>query len=317
MLFNTLNIYITAIIVIIIILYYHYLSFNPLKIEKMENLGSDLVGSNPRGKGENSPFLRTKIWENVLAKYGLLQAEAIFPKTYVLPKDNTLFLNEEKSYKEYIAKTLYSGGRVGVFLYEPSMKKNLYDFAVIQEYISNPLLINGFKFDTRLFMVIDCKKGAFLYKPGYNVYTAKRFKYKSKDRECKINQAYAGDDHYDNYNLPRTTNELFMYHVPYDQIIYDIAMKLRKIILATPTDICPMKTSIYGVDMEILDDFDSKIIEINSKPSTRFKDIPWKNELTRALRDEMGSYNSCNWIQIAEPCLLTKSVRQKQQRNNA
>jgi len=301
-----------AIIVILIVFYYYYLSFNPLKIEKMENLGSDLVGSNPRGKGENSPFLRTKIWENVLAKYGNIQAEAIFPKTYVLPKDTTLFLNEEKSYKEYIAKTLYSGGRVGVFLYEPSMKKNLYDFAVIQEYISNPLLINGFKFDTRLFMVVDCKKGAFLYKSGYNVYTAKRFKYKSKDRECKINQAYAGDEHYNKYNLPRTTSELFMYHVPYDQIIYDVAMKLRKIILATPTDICPMKTSIYGVDMEILDDFDSKIIEINSKPSTRFKNVPWKNELTRALRNEMGEYESCNWIQIVEPCLLTKSVRQKQ-----
>jgi len=306
-----------AIIVVIILFYYYYVSFNPLKIEKMENLGSDLVGSNPRGKGENSPFLRTKIWENVVAKFGLLQAEAIFPKTYVLPKDSSLFLSEEKSYKEYIVKTLYSGGRVGVFLYEPSMKKNLHDFAVVQEYISNPLLINGFKFDTRLFMVVDCKKGVFLYKPGYNVYTAKRFDYKSKDRERKINQAYAGDEHYDIYNLPRTTNELFMYHVPYDQIIYDIAMKLRRIIIATPNDICPMKTSIYGVDMEILDNFDSKIIEINSKPSTRFKKTPWKNELTRALRKEMGSYNSTNWIQIAEPCLLTKSIRQKQQRNNA
>jgi len=301
-----------SIIVISILFYYYYLSFNPHNIEKMENLGSDLVGSNPRGKGENSPFLRTKIWENVLAKYGNMQAEAIFPKTYILPKDNVLFLKEETSHKEYIAKTLYSGGRVGVFLYEPSMKKNLHDFAVIQEYIGNPLLINGFKFDTRLFMVIDCKKGAFLYKPGYNVYTAKRFQYKSKDRDRKINQAYAGDDHYDIHNLPRTTSELFMYHVPYDQIIYDVAMKLRKIILATPTDICPMKTSIYGVDMEILDDFDSKIIEINSKPSTRFKKTPWKNELTRALRDEMGSYDSCNWIKIAEPCSLTESVRQKQ-----
>ena len=237
-----------------------------------------------------------------------MQAEAIFPKTYILPKDNALFLKEETSHKEYIAKTLYSGGRVGVFLYEPSMKKNLHDFAVIQEYIGNPLLINGFKFDTRLFMVVDCKKGVFLYKPGYNVYTAKRFQYKSKDRDRKINQAYAGDDHYDIHNLPRTTSELFMYHVPYDQIIYDVAMKLRKIILATPTDICPMKTSIYGVDMEILDDFDSKIIEINSKPSTRFKKTPWKNELTRALRDEMGSYDS---MQLDSNCrtLLTDKVR--------
>ena len=78
-------------------------------------------------------------------------------------------------------------------------------------------------------------------------------------------------------------------------------MKLRKIILATPESICPMPNTIYGIDIEILDDFNSKIIEINSKPTTKFKDTPWKNNLTQTLRDEMGDYDSNLWIQIASP----------------
>lgn len=288
-------------ILILVVIVYQYLKIYTSFTEGVENLGGPLKGDNPQGKGENSPFLRTKIWENVLAKYGPLQTEAIFPKTYILPKDTALFLKEEKSYTQYIAKTLFSGGRVGVFLYEPSMKQNLSEYAVIQEYIKNPFLINGFKFDVRLYMVVDCKKGVFLYKPGYNVYTEEKFDYTSKKRSQKINQAYSGDEHYDIHKLPRTTDELFAYNVPYDQIIYDIGMKLRKIILATPESICPMPNTIYGIDIEILDDFNSKIIEINSKPTTKFKDTPWKNNLTQTLRDEMGDYDSNLWIQIASP----------------
>lgn len=297
--------YLFVLILTTIVIYRLHVSYYTTA-EGLEELGGVLVGDPPRGKGVKSPFLRTKIWENVLAKYGSLQANAIFPKTYIIPTDIQEFLQDETKDKEYIVKTLYSGGRVGVFLYEPAMKRNLYEYAVIQEYIKNPLLINGFKFDTRLFMVVDCSKGVFLYKRGYNVYTENRFDYHSKDRTKKINQAYAGDEHYDIHHLPRTTDDLFTHNVPYDQIIYDIGVKLQNIIMATPEAICPMPRTIYGIDVEILDDYNSKIIEINSRPDTIFDDVPWKTNLTQALKDELGSYDSNLWIQIVHADVLSK-----------
>jgi hypothetical protein len=250
--------------------------------------------------GENSPFLRNKIWKNTLNKYGLLKTLEIFPKTYLLPEDFELFLKEENPNKEYIVKTLYSGGRKGVFLYNQKMKKEINKYAIIQEYIPNPLLINNFKFNTRLFMVIDNVKGVYLYKKGYNAYTSEHFNYKSKKRSQKINQAYADDYHYNKYNLPKTTDELNDYMIPYDKIVYDVAKKLQKIIKATPDKIISLSNSIYGVDIEILNNFDVKIIEINSKPTTEFPTVSWKDNLTKNMKKEINDYRSSNWIQILD-----------------
>jgi len=252
-------------------------------------------------------FLRTKIWENVLRVYGLSIAESIFPKTYILPKDTNSFIKDETSNKEYIVKTLYSGERAGVFLYEPQMKHNLDKYAVIQEYIKNPLLINGYKFDTRIFMVIDCNKGIYLYKKGYNVYTYDPFDYKSNKRSQKINQTYTNDDHYVNNKLPKTTDDLLLHNVPYDKVIYDVAIKLRYIINATPQITCSNINKIYGLDVEILDNFSTKIIEINADPSLDFKDSLWKEKLIQGLYDEMNSYESNSWIQLVNSSHLTKT----------
>ena len=162
--------YIFTIIIIVILLYYY---FNYKQIYSENNK-------------KKYPFLRTKIWKNVVNNYGQKRAEEIFPKTYIMPDDTNAFLKDENINKEYIVKTLFSGSRKGVFLYNPNMRNNINNYSVIQEYIENPLLINGFKFDTRLFMIYDVNNGFFLYKDGYNVYTKDRFNYKSNRRSKKL-----------------------------------------------------------------------------------------------------------------------------------
>ena len=244
---------------------------------------------------------RSDIWSNVLEKHGLSTACSIFPRTYVLPADLALFQKEYRRDKEYIFKTLNSGKRKGVFLYEEG--DDLSTAAVIQEYIPNPVLINGFKFGIRCFLMIDCDQGAYLYRPFYAVYTEKPFEYHSKDRAKKINQAGQRDDHLLRYSLPATDAALKRSGVDVDDTLDKLANKLAVIVKATP-QLCGMidmgKRQVYGVDAELLADGDLKIIEINSRPQLEY-DSQWKSRLIRPVKHyrDKGVRIQESWIQLS------------------
>lgn len=272
-------------------------------------------------------FMRTNIWSNVVDKYGLAVASSMFPKTYLLPQDVDRFVADQAAQpdQEYIAKTLYSGARVGVELYDDqTMRKEVTEgtkYAVIQEFIKNPLLINGFKFDVRFFLVVDCRKGIYLYRGSYNVFAEKPFDYHSTDRRSKINQANGTDAIYMKHQLPRTMTELARdHHVPYEQILQQLATNLQRIVDSSEP-FCRYNNAdekqrnlkdglaadhkiwynIYGVDVEILDDYTPLIIEINSCTTINFPDVPWKNELTQRMRQNLpgGNYDTTtDWIQL-------------------
>ena len=144
--------------------------------------------------------------------------------------------------------------------------------------------------------------GFFLYKDGYNVYTKDRFNYKSNRRSKKINQAYAGDKHYNIYKLPKTTEELFLHNIPYDKICYEISLQLRDIILSTPSHTFENVNNVYGIDVEILNDYSTKIIEINSSPSLNFKDVQWKNKLIQEVNNciQNSNYDTNSWVKILD-----------------
>ena len=241
----------------------------------------------------------------------------MFPRTYLLPANANEFKRDQRANpsKEYIVKTLYSGSRVGVDLYDDAtMHQDLTTkkYAIIQEYIKNPLLINGHKFDVRFYMVVNCKpenKGVYLYKGSYNVFAEKPFDYHSRDRASKINQANADDKLYDLKHLPRTMTELKALQVPYEDILMQLAAYLQIILECSPAicnnngTYCPAADknyNVYGVDVEILDNMLPLIIEINSSATINFPDIPWKNELTKAMREQVahGTYDAEHWVPL-------------------
>ena len=243
---------------------------------------------------------RSDIWTNVERKHGLSMACSLFPRTYILPHDMGDFRTEYSPNKEYIYKTLASGERKGVFLYEEG--DDLSDSAVIQEYIPNPLLINGFKFDIRCFLVIDCDTGAFLYRPFYAVYTEEPFEYRSKNRKKKINQVGQTDEHYMQNGLPNTDQALREQGIDVDRTMQELGEKIAIIMAATP-EMCGRKDGgrkqVYGVDAEMLADGSVKVIEINSRPQLTFES-PWKSAITKPVkrfRDE-GIMNPSSWIKV-------------------
>ena len=61
--------------------------------------------------------------------------------------------------------------RKGVDLYDSKQQivKDYHNYDMAQVFIKNPLLVNGFKFDIRLFMFVSCDHGIFLFKKGYKI----------------------------------------------------------------------------------------------------------------------------------------------------
>lgn len=102
----------------------------------------------------------------------LPEAYDFFPKTWILPfnYNNLQEYSEASSYKKvFIAKPEASCQGRGIFLTKKVSKTlNERENYVVQEYIRNPFLIDGFKFDLRLYVLvknIDPLK-VFLYKDG-------------------------------------------------------------------------------------------------------------------------------------------------------
>lgn len=245
---------------------------------------------------------RIDIWRNVKNMYGEKEALKIFPKSFILPND----LEELKRDKneQYILKKIWSSARKGVELYNNKEKiiKDHKKFDLAQVYIKNPLLINGRKFNIRIYMVKYCGLGNFLYLHGYNGYTENKFDYNSLDRTKKINQAYPKDTIYKKYKLPRTTIDLEKYLKKDFRIIMNLlSQKIKKVLKSSPNLCCTEDNgnyNIYGLDVELLDNLEPMIIEINSTPTLKFN-IEWKKNLIKKMKNDIKNKNfNNNWIKI-------------------
>ncbi|CBZ54072.1 putative tubulin-tyrosine ligase family protein [Neospora caninum Liverpool] len=101
----------------------------------------------------------------------------IIPKTFLLPKEYTAMVSEmcempdypTKQKRVWICKPKDSSRGRGIFLTNSVDDIRYTDNLVVQEYIANPLLLNGRKFDLRLYVLVTSFNPleAFVYKQGF------------------------------------------------------------------------------------------------------------------------------------------------------
>jgi len=251
-------------------------------------------------------FNRINIWKNIKDNYGEIEALKIFPKTFILPNEINELMNDKN--KEYILKKLWGGERKNIDLFnnKKKIKKYYKNYDIAQVYIYNPILYNGFKFDIRFFMVVDCSKGIYLNIDGYNVYTKKKFKLNSIDKNEKINQFHTDESHYDINKLPRYFKEFCLKKkiISRDKILKKLRKKLKKLVdvsgnLCSNEDIFKNKKWIYGLDVELLENGEPIIIEINSRPVLNFT-IEWKQQILYKIMEDVknSNYKNGNWLKI-------------------
>ncbi|KAK2952195.1 putative Tubulin polyglutamylase TTLL4 [Blattamonas nauphoetae] len=78
------------------------------------------------------------------------------PRTFIFPRDRLLFRKEfgKNTHQSFIIKPVAASRGIGIHVVSTSGKVLCETNTLAQEYISNPLLIRGFKFDLRLYLVI-------------------------------------------------------------------------------------------------------------------------------------------------------------------
>ena len=130
------------------------------------------------------------------------------PPSFTLPKDAQKFLAYQKANKgvTYIAKPLAGaqGDNICLFTDLTQLPYTLKDEMVVQRYIDNPLLVNGFKFDLRIYVVVtginEGQMHAFVADEGLARFCTQKYKKPTKDNFKKVFM------HLTNYSLNKMSD---------------------------------------------------------------------------------------------------------------
>lgn len=108
----------------------------------------------------------------------------IVPDTYVLPDEFPDFyahFHREKNSKWIVKPNASSQGR-GIYLVDDINEVPMDDHCIISRYIENPLLINGYKFDLRIYVCITCFEPLkiYMYEEGLARFASEPYRSSSK-----------------------------------------------------------------------------------------------------------------------------------------
>ena len=128
------------------------------------------LATTPEHVGKMKPFQKTNHFPNMCCLHKKNQLGInlskmyrkfykeyeFFPRTWVLPGDwNCLKIDSDKnSNKTYIIKPEGLGQGKGIFLTKDIDKISPFERCIVQRYIHNPYLIDGLKFDLRLYVLL-------------------------------------------------------------------------------------------------------------------------------------------------------------------
>lgn len=107
----------------------------------------------------------------------------ILPETFVIPRDYSAFasytvqLRQEDPEQVWIVKPAASSRGRGIYLIKEFTDLTPNDSMVVQRYIKNPLLIDGYKFDMRIYVLVTSFQPleVFLYKEGFARFSSEKF----------------------------------------------------------------------------------------------------------------------------------------------
>ncbi|KAG8583232.1 hypothetical protein GDO81_008330 [Engystomops pustulosus] len=212
------------------------------------------------------------------------------PVVFILPNDYTKFLADytkerhEKRSSYWICKpTDMSRGR-GIFIFQ-DLKDLAYDSTVIvQKYITNPLLISGYKFDLRIYVCVTsfCPLTIYIYQEGLVRFATEKFNLSSLDNifahltNTSINKystSYSADKERVGSGCKWTFGQFRSYlrNIEADdallwQRIYNIVtMTLLSIAPSIPQ--YPNCFELFGFDILIDDTLKPWLLEVNYSPA--------------------------------------------------
>ncbi|KAJ4458183.1 putative tubulin polyglutamylase TTLL4 [Paratrimastix pyriformis] len=100
-----------------------------------------------------------------------------FPKTYILPRDQT-FLNRDSAAGPFIMKPVAGARGVGIKVLRSPEEVPPGKKAVVQQYLAAPYLIDGYKFDLRVYVALTSVDPlrVYMYRDGLVRFASKRYR---------------------------------------------------------------------------------------------------------------------------------------------
>lgn len=221
----------------------------------------------------------------------------IMPLTYILPKEYVAFLEtfsdlEDKEGKMnfWIMKPAASSRGRGISLVNDIAQVTYGEAMVMQRYIKNPLLLNGYKFDLRIYVLVTSFNPleVFIYKEGFGRFSTQPYtldptdkankyihltnvsinKYNLKNYDCNQQDRIYGGSKVSLATLRKTFVEDLK--IDWDnQIWTQIKQVCLKALVAAQNDIAfnPNCFDLYGFDVIFDEDLKCWLIEINASPA--------------------------------------------------
>jgi tubulin polyglutamylase TTLL6/13 len=223
-----------------------------------------------------------------------------FPRTWVLPGDYSDFKIHANKKKVFIVKPEASSQGRGIFLIKRIEDINLSERFVVQEYLLNPYLIDGLKFDLRVYVLVTgCSPlRVFIHEDGLARLATEAYCQPNSENFDEVymhltnyainknNPKFIFNSDADNENCghKRSLKSAYEYLESKGVDVQSLKKKIEDIILKTICSIQPSLTHIYkscqpedytnsmcfellGFDIIIDSDLNPLLLEVNHSPS--------------------------------------------------
>jgi hypothetical protein len=255
---------------------------------------------------------KNNLWNILDKKYTRDQAKTLMPETYILdrPADMNLFRLEFSPNNIYILKKNLQrkeGLKLSNDLFEINSAYND-NYRVVQKYIRNLYLINGYKVNLRIYLLIyinNNKKYFYLSNNGKCIYTSKKYKDDDFDFETNITSYHLDMDIYN--NNPRTLLDLAEYlnnNQKNSKILFDnIQTLMHKFAVAAKDHIFQSDNlnfinchsfQLFGIDIIFDKLLNCYLLEINKGPDMNPRDDTDFNMKYQVQNDMLNTINLIN-----------------------
>lgn len=219
------------------------------------------------------------------------------PLTYILPKEYVAFLetfsdleDKEGKMNYWIMKPSASSRGRGISVVNDISQVSYGEPMVMQRYIKNPLLLNGYKFDLRIYVLVTSVNPleVFIYKEGFGRFSTQPYtldptdkankyihltnvsinKYNLKNYDCNQQDRIYGGSKVSLATLKKTFVEDL--NIDWDNVVWtQIKQVCLKSLVAAQNDIAfnPNCFDLYGFDVIFDEDMKGWLLEINASPA--------------------------------------------------
>jgi len=243
---------------------------------------------------------KSMLWQNLVKKYGRVEASKMSPVSYVLydKDDKELFKKEYDPNKIYIMKKNIQRQEGLMITKDKNEILNGFsnNYVVVQELLQDPYIIRGRKTNMRFYVLVVCQNNslnAYVHQEGFMYYTRMPFEKNSQKDGNNITTGYI--ERWIYHINPLTHNDFKQYldtHNQNSKIVYNRIYDLIRKVINACDKLCkdgPLKEYItfqlFGVDIALDDKLYPKIMEVNVGPNLATHDERDSDVKHKVVRD--------------------------------